>query len=142
MIDLLSIGLYDLLPPWAIWTGVAAAFIAARGTEAWAQIRVVYRGEGKSALHDTSGVHEAAYYGLLYLSGLPLAFCLGVQMVAALAFQVPLNLELGNGPFDESGSWTFFGKDIPKPFSGERGRPIQFMLGVFLIILSLIAPYI
>lgn len=135
MTYVLNFTLYDLLPPATAWALVAMAFILCRATAAYQQIRVVYNGEGKSALHETSFLREAPYYVLFYASGLPILFCLGVQQLAALAFQIPLNLRLGGGPFIESNTWDLWGIDVPKPFAGRR-RLLQLALGITLIFLT------
>lgn len=133
-----QIGLYDILPAQAAWVVVGAAFIACRAAAAYQQIEVVYRGKGKSALHNTSFLREAPYYVLLYASGLPILFCLGVQWLAAPCFQFQINASVSGGLWEESGSWDMFGADVPKLFPGYA-RVLQLLWGATLIAFSLIA---
>lgn len=102
---------------------------------------VVYNGR-TDLLHKIDFWHEGAYWLLAFATGLPIGFVFGVWMIGGPAFQIPINLGTNGTMFGESDSWEVFGMDVPKPFAGPVGRPVQFMLGVAFVVLSFAAPYI
>lgn len=136
----LQVDIYDLLPLWIVWVGVALSHWAAQYGEAWSQINGPYSGRTKEGLHKRSTARTTPRFLLLYVTGLPIALLVGIQLLGTLAFQLPLNAALGDGPFDEEPTWDLRGYDIPKPFYGDR-RLYGGMLGLMIIALSLAAPY-